>query len=248
MEQSGPSSSYVRDTYNELVGGQAAGYTHYRWQQSPVSRYHYRQSKRTLERAIRFLPKKITRALEIGGGDGAWTPYIAERADRMDFLDISKEMLSQAKRALSRFPAITYIEGDFLQWKSESESYGAILSIRNIEYMNDKEAVVRTFATALQSGGILIVSTKNPAFDWGGYFGGKELHSGQITRGHLLHLLRRYGFQIRAVYPAIIGKLIRLAPVRIFFDLLHTIALRIPGAAVLLSWVSESYLVVAEKA
>ena len=245
-----PDPSFVRDTYNALLKKLPGSYTAYRWGETPVSRFHFRQSRRALLRALRFVPKWMERILEIGGGDGAWTPFFASRAQRLDFLDISKEMLAGAREALTRFRNIQFIEADFLSWTPQPDAYNMVVSLRNLEYMKDKKAAVLRMASALRSGGYLILSTKNPQYDWNSYFEGKELHGGQIPLSDLESLLQRSGFSILRVYPAIIGKKTKYGPVRILWDVLQILFVCAPAFFVpwwLMRYLSESFLVVARR-
>ncbi len=66
----------------------------------------------------------------------------------------------------------------------------------------------------------------------------------------LLRLLRESGFEVVRVYPAIMGKKIRYAPVRLCFDVLQWMLLRLPERGVpsgVVRSFSESVLVVARR-
>jgi len=245
-----PESAYVRDNYDALLAKLPNGYTDFRWNDTDISRFHYRQSRRALLRALDRLPTGLGRALEVGGGAGAWTPFFAPRTSHLDFLDISENMLAEAKKALVRFNNIRYLRADFLEWEPEPSAYDMVVSIRNIEYMKDKNAVFARISRALRHGGMLVLSTKSPDFDWKGYFDDKMLHGGQIPVGTLVAMLRENGFEIMRVYPAILGKLIRFAPMRAVWDGLQTLLLHVPQFCIplfLLKYISESFLVVARR-
>ena len=250
MNEHAPESAYVRDTYNAMLAKLPKGYSEFRWHDTDVSRFHWRQSRRTLLRGLAAVPLKVNRALEVGGGAGAWTPFFAGRAVHMDFLDISENMLKEARVALERFSNITYAQADFLEWEPEQAAYDLIVSIRNLEYMKDKRLALMHLARGLRTGGTLIVSTKSPEFDWTGYFKGKKLHGGQISICELVALLRENGFSIVNVYPAIIGKGIRYAPLRAAWDGLQILLLRLPRFLMpvsILKYISESFLIVARR-
>jgi len=245
-----PDSVFVRDTYDTLLEKLPQGYSEFRWNENVVSRFHYRQSRRALLRALATVPVKMGRALEVGGGGGAWTPFFAARAAQVDFLDISGEMLREAQSKLARFQNIRYMHTDFLEWEPEPAAYDLVVSIRNLEYMQDTSAVLARMSRALRQGGTLILSTKNPQFDWKGYFDGKALHGGQIPVATLTTLLHECGFAVTHIYPAIIGKRIRYAPMRFIWDVLQRVSLRLPRSLVplsLLKYISESFLIVAQK-
>lgn len=245
-----PESEYVRDNYDALLAKLPKGYTDFRWNDTDISRFHYRQSRRALLRALSCLPAKLDRILEVGGGAGAWTPFFASRALSLDFLDISENMIAEAKKALAHFQNIRYLRADFIEWEPETPAYDMLVSIRNIEYMKDKRAVLARMNRALRFGGTLILSTKSPDFDWSGYFDAKPLHGGQIPIRSLISMLRENGFEIVRVYPAILGKLTRFAPMRMMWDGLQILLLRIPQFCMplfLLKYISESFLIVARR-
>lgn len=249
-DEQAPESTYVRDIYDTMLAELPKGYTEYRWNDTEVSRFHYRQSRRVLLRALTSLPAQMDRGLEVGGGAGAWTPFFVERVARLDFLDISENMLKEARAVLARFQNIRYVCADFLAWEPEPSAYDMVVSIRNIEYMQDKSAVLARMSRALRPGGMLLLSTKSPDFDWRGYFDTKRLHKGQIPVSVLTKLLRQSGFEIIHVYPAIIGKKTRYAPMRFIWDCLQIVTLHLPAFCMPLSvfkYISESLLVVARK-
>ncbi len=241
---------FVRDVYDRMLPKLKKGYSDFRWNDTPVSRFHYCQSRRALLAGLGAVPTKLDRALEIGGGGGAWTPFFAPRTAELDFLDISEQMLLEAKAALADFSGIRYIQSDFLEWEPPTAVYDLAVSIRNIEYMRDKSAVLDRLARALKKGGTLILSTKSPEYDWGGYFDKRPLHSGQIRIAELLDLLSKSGFTILQVYPAIVGKLIRFAPMRFLWHTVQWLSFALPSKLrplFLLKYISESFLIVARR-
>lgn len=250
MNKQAPESAYVRDTYDTLLARLPKGYSEFRWNDTDISRFHYRQSRRALLRGLASVPAKVSRALEVGGGAGAWTLFFAGRVAQVDFLDISENMLAEARATLAQFPRIHYVHADFLEWEPEAAAYDLIVSIRNLEYMNDKRAALARMARGLKEGGVLILSTKSPQFDWKGYFAGKVLHGGQIPVTELVTLMRESGFSVEHAYPAILGKLIRYAPMRAVWDGLQILLLRLPQAFIplfVLKYVAESFLIVARR-
>jgi len=244
-----PDSGFVRDTYDKLLQGLPHGYSAYRWAETPVSRFHFRQTTRALKQALKSVPH-VERALEVGGGGGTWTPFVLQHTNTLDFLDISAEMLAEARTALSAYPNISYIHHDFLTWEAPHEAYGLAASFRNLEYMQDKRAALKRFASVLTKGGSFLLVTKSPHYDWGGYFNNKALHGGQVPITELLALLQQIGFTPKVVYPAIIGKKTAYAPVRFVWDCVQTALLSLPRFLMplfFLKYISESFIIVAEK-
>jgi 2-polyprenyl-3-methyl-5-hydroxy-6-metoxy-1,4-benzoquinol methylase len=237
---------FVRDTYDALLRKLPETYTEYRWQGTPVSRFQFRQSARALRCALRAMPARFERALEVGGGDGAWTRFFAPAVAELDFVDISEEMIREAKKALTAFPGIRYIHADFLQWNGEPDHYDLLVSIRNLEYMPDKRAALTRLSALAADGAHMVLVTKNPDFDRR-YYDGKVFHSGQIPLSDLLALLESSGFTVRRVYPALIGKKTKYALMRFFWNCLHRVLLLSPRPLPFLSFLTESFLVIAQK-
>jgi SAM-dependent methyltransferase len=238
-------SAFVKNTYDTLLRGLSGSYTDYRWGATPVSRFHFAQTKRALTRALTQVPHSLKRMLEVGGGGGAWTPYFAPRTEALDYLDISEEMLREARTHLAAFPQISYLHADFLAWEAPANAYDLVVMIRNIEYMPDKRAVLAKCFRALTSGGTLLLVTKNPESDWRGYYRTKRLHSGQMPLNELRARLTEAGFAGIEATPAIIGKGVRYAVVRPLWHAVQWLGLRIPLPLTRLF--AESFLVLAHK-
>jgi cyclopropane fatty-acyl-phospholipid synthase-like methyltransferase len=237
---------FVRDTYDELLRELPETYTEYRWERTAISRFQFRQSARALKCALRVMPGRFDRALEIGGGDGAWTRFFAPMVSTIDFVDISEEMIREAKKALAAFSQIKYIAADFLQWSGEPKHYDLLISIRNLEYMPDKHAALTRLSALAAESAHLVLVTKNPDFDRH-YYGGKVFHSGQVPLPELLTLLESCGFVVRRVYPALVGKKTKYVLMRVMWDCLHRILLLLPRPLPFLSFLTESFLVIAQK-
>lgn len=243
-------SKFVQDTYNSFLTTLSETYGYYRWQRTPVSRFHHAQTKRVLEYTMKKIGRKGS-VLEVGGGDGEWTPLFLRYADKLDFVDISHEMIKRAQERLSsESSTIRYIEGDILDTPLDKHVYSVIGAIRNLEYMPDKEGVLRKYFTILEDGGLLYLITKNPETDFKGYFNKKKLHSGQIKIKDLEKLLQRVGFTHIEMYPAIIGKKINYALFRYIWHIVQHICIRLPHIMVpsyFLRLFSESFLIIAKK-
>lgn len=218
---------FVQDTYNSFLSTLPEEYSFYRWQKTPVSRFHHAQTQRALNRALPHV-RTTDRVLEVGGGDGEWTPYFMVHADSLDFVDISEEMIVRAQKRLAQYDGrISYIQKDILHANLQHQ-YGLIGAVRNIEYMPDKLAVIRLYYSLLKKDGLLCLVTKNPETDFKGYFKHKKLHSGQIAIHDLQHYLKSVGFSRIHIYPAIIGKKIKYAPIRWIWHMVHYVLLHTP--------------------
>ncbi len=215
MNERIPDTSYVRDEYNAMLRNMPTTYAFHRWGENAVARVHYRQTRRALSWI--FGKKKFDRVLEVGGGDGVWTELVAARANGVEFIDISDEMITRAKERLSPFPNISFTRADFLAYAPSPRTFDLALSVRNLEYMPDKKAAIGKYAAALRDGGTLAIVTKNPGFRHVGSVSKKLLHTSQIPVGELLALMQESGFHNVRIYPAIIGIGLKYGLLRLFW-------------------------------
>lgn len=241
-------SEYVREQYDSMLRAMPSTYAAHRWDSSPVARAHYLQTRRAL---LAALPEKAYgRVLEIGGGDGVWTELVLPRAGSLDFLDISEEMIGRARKRLAAFPHVRYVRADFLEADIEAGAYDLALSVRNLEYMQDKKGAIRAYWSALRSEGRLVIVTKNPGFKRLGSMSEKKLHSQQISVRDLVRLFADQGFTDIDVRPAIIGVGLKYALARIFWSLVQSLLILAPSFLVphpLLALLCESFVVSAKK-
>jgi len=165
----------IKETYNKLLSNPDEDYSHHRWFKEPISRYHYKQSKRSFFYVLK--DSKYDQALEIGGGDGQWTKKLLAYVNHIDFYDISEGMLNRAKQKLSEHSNINFILGDFSKNELADNSYDLILSFRSFEYFDDKPKFVKDAHLLLKGKGELIIVTKSPKYDWKGYYKTKKIHS-----------------------------------------------------------------------
>ena len=245
-------SQATRNHYQELIGQIGAGYIDYRWQRHPVSRSHYRQTRKAVEFAFRGI-EPAGELLEIGCGPGTWTDICLAHGARLTIVDISSEMLKLVRERFSEAPLDLHC-GDFLNDGVEiPRRFDVIFSARALEYMDDKEAMVAKSVRWLSPGGRLVVITKNPGWvdkhreDRRG--AADTIHSGWIDWRTLEGHYRRHGLRDVVTYPVCLGSYYRplsMAPAIRFCDLLqaglHRHALR-PG----FDFLVESYMTIGRK-
>lgn len=103
------------------------------------------------ERLLRALPRPCARALDVGCGKGVFAAKLASRVRQVDALDVSAEMIEQAK---ARVPDnVTCVLGDV--GEVELAEYDAITSISALHHLDLAEVLPR-LADALRPGGRLI--------------------------------------------------------------------------------------------
>ncbi|CAM5682961.1 class I SAM-dependent methyltransferase [Mycolicibacterium aubagnense] len=101
---------------------------------------------------LRHLPPRCERALDVGCGGGGFAAQLALRSDRVDAVDRSPVMITEARR---RTPAnVTCIETDVLTDALPAMGYDAIVSISALHHM-PLGSVLPRLADALRPGGVL---------------------------------------------------------------------------------------------
>ncbi len=248
-----PEPKFVQSSYNTFLKKLPGSYSDYRWRRDAAMRSHFQQTLRSLDFVVARLnlSKVNSHILEVGGGDGMWVEQIwGPRVGAIDFLDISEEMLEQAKARLASCGHISYIHSDFLAWTAPVDKYDVVSIIRNLEYMEDKHAALIKTKQVLKPGGTLVLITKNPESDFLGYYKKHKLHAGRISIKELRALLISAGFSDVYIYPAIIGKKLQYSFSRFIWQGIQWVLLRAPKL-VSLPWFSrifaESFLITARK-
>jgi len=161
-----PPPHEIAGHYNRLMKELGGEYIHHRWGDSEIKRRHYRQTEAALRSGLSRI-QKIGDVLEIGSGPAVWTTLYLAQARSVMLLDISEEMLEQARLRLEQLQiephglSVRYECGDFLEVTLPHEMCDTIVSARAFEYVLDKAAFVRKCLALLRPGGTLLLITKN---------------------------------------------------------------------------------------
>jgi ubiquinone/menaquinone biosynthesis C-methylase UbiE len=266
-----PSPGEIATYYDRLLDQLGGEYFHERWGNSEIKRRHYRQTELAIRHLLDALPK-LGDVLEIGCGPAVWTPLFLAQARSVSLVDISDEMLSQARIRLEQWEAgrhgdkVSYTRGDFIELALESESYDTIVSARAFEYMSDKRAFVKKCFSLLRPGGTLLLVTKNKG--WHDLKKRARALAG-VPRSEMsvplamqldlvswqdaIEMVTTAGFSAASAFPVILGSydwsLLSSRPGLAFADLLHRSVYRSPINALtrLVDPVMESYSVVGTK-
>lgn len=103
---------------------------------------------------LRQLPQPCPRVLDVGCGSGAFATQLAQRAEQVDALDRSPEMIEAARLATPS--NVQCVLGDAMEDPLPGNNYDAIVSISALHHMPLQEAL-RYLAAALRPGGVLAV-------------------------------------------------------------------------------------------
>ncbi len=192
--------------YNEIMPEKFGDdYEHERWFKNPIQMAGYGLTRAAIRRHIladeSLLPKNI---LELGPGAGTWTKLLVERFPKASFtlLDISREMLLRASKALPHDAQIRTIESDILAWIPD-ETYDLFFSSRVLEYIDDKNAFAKKIFELMKPGSRGFLITKMPHYERERFLGRttSQFHQGQIAPSALRDTLLSAGFIDVDCYP-----------------------------------------------
>jgi len=238
----------VKEIYNRQVKTKLGGdYEHRRWFSNDLKKAGYEMTRRVVEWHCLEKIELLEDCLELGSGAGTWTKLFLEKCPdaKFDLVDISGEMLDQAKENLGSYQNIRYFEADFLDFKPDKQ-YDLLFSSRALECETDKKRAVLKSAGLLRSGGRGFIITKTPKYLRARVFGRKipRLHQGQIAPRKLKQLLSEAGFKNIAIYPATMSFPLFKSPKlnRLLFKVFYK-----HGLNFLSQFFSESYCVKFEK-
>ncbi len=137
----------------------ASYYQDLRWFKTRLTRLEYSQTEQALLAELQ--PSEKGRYLEIGCGPGTWTRVVAARAAEVIAIDISANMLEQAKKYIGTVGHVTYVHGDAAEYQPEGQLTG-LFSFRVLEYVNGWQTLLTRAAANVESGGRVTICTKTP--------------------------------------------------------------------------------------
>lgn len=190
-----PKTFYNR-TVSSIPGND---YENLRWGANQLLAAQYRMMEDVLKRCIAPYVRRAQRVLEAGPGPGTWTRVLLKASPNAQYtlVDISSNMLAQAKKNLAPYENVSFVENDLLMFEP-SRPFDFFFSSRAIEYMPDKQMAVRKIASLLTRGAHGVIITKMPKtfFNWMRGRVPRAFHSAQIDSHALTQLLRSEGLII----------------------------------------------------
>jgi len=201
-------SKEIGKLYNKISGEDFEGdYEKNRWA-GRVEQSRYKMMQSTISKLASGIG--YNRYIELGPGPGTWTKLFLDRnSDKEHVLvDVSKEMLDQAKVKLKKYKKIRYIQSNFLDAKI-SGKFDFFFSSRAIEYVPNKEKTIAKIYNILEEGGsgAIITKTPYPRRDKIYSILGRKLrfeHKDQISTKRMKRLLKDAGFRNINFYPVIV--------------------------------------------
>lgn len=152
--------------YDKIADKQGVKYEWIRWHSGKIQKSHYLHTKKSIGYAFSKLSNVLGNAdelLEVGCATGVWTDICLKYSKRLTLFDISDKMIELVKDKYKNESNIRYICGDFVKDKIDRKDFfDIVFSSRAIEYMSNKEHMIKKCFYYLKPGGYLILITKNP--------------------------------------------------------------------------------------
>ncbi len=198
-------TSYVKKEYNrQLKEDYGDDYEFNRWLSSRGEWEGYRMQY--LAQKFHTKDVKFKNYMEFGVGPGTWTKMFLNPKKTFTLIDLSSEMIKQAKKNLGERKNINYKVMNILDLK-DKEKYDFIFSSRAIKYVPDKEKMFKNLYHSLKKNGTMVIITQSADTLFqkiGRKLKKKEkelLHSEGITIQELKNVLQDVGFKKIDFYP-----------------------------------------------
>lgn len=95
--------------------------------------------------------------LEVGCGTGWMSRHLVPYG-RLTATDLSDDVLLKAQQ---RFPAVTFIAGDFMAMDVRQELFDVVVSLEVLSHIANQPAFIAKLARHLKPGGLLMLATQN---------------------------------------------------------------------------------------
>ena len=105
---------------------------------------------------LRRLPAQAGRALDVGCGTGVFARRLAERAESVDAVDVSPQMIAAARAGAAGMPNVRWLLGDVLTLELEAGGYDIVTAIASVHHLPLAAGLAR-LASVVRPGGSLAI-------------------------------------------------------------------------------------------
>lgn len=117
--------------------------------------YHFHVRR---DRVLQLLPKQLGRVLDVGCGPGVMTEVVLERGGVFDGVDLSPEMISEAKEKFGHLPNVRFNVGNIESIEANDDTYDQLICMAVIEYLKTPDRALAEMARVLKPGGVAIIT------------------------------------------------------------------------------------------
>ncbi|HYS30443.1 MAG TPA: class I SAM-dependent methyltransferase, partial [Candidatus Limnocylindria bacterium] len=142
----------IQRTFDEA----ASYYRDLRWERNRLVRFEKALTQRVLEEELGLGP--FASLLEIGCGPGTWTGLLSHRARSVTAIDLSPQMLEQARQAVPS-AGVHFVQADAARFDTD-DRFDAAVSVRVLEYIPEWAAIVARLGQLVRPQGRVVLVTK----------------------------------------------------------------------------------------
>lgn len=140
--------------------------------------------------ALSYVKDKVV--LDIASGEGYGTAILAERAEYVYGVDISREAVAHAKQAYSNIANVAFLEGSCAAIPLPDASVDFVCSFETIEHHDQHHEMIKEVLRVLKPNGLLMISSPDKAVysDAANYQ--NPFHVKELYQDELESLIRDY--------------------------------------------------------
>jgi ubiquinone/menaquinone biosynthesis C-methylase UbiE len=117
--------------------------------------YHFHIRR---QRVMEYLPEKLGRVADLGCGPGIMVPLILERGGSFVGVDMSPEMIDEAKAKYGHLENVSFQVGNIEALDLPDESFDQVVVMGVIEYLEQPLKAMQEIGRVLKPGGLALVS------------------------------------------------------------------------------------------
>lgn len=196
---------FVKKEYNrQIKEGYRGNYEYKRWFSTPNSRLGYKMHEASQKYHTKGI--KFSTYFEFGVGPGTWTKMFLNSKKKFTLLDISVEMIKQAKTKFGIRKNIKYIVGNILKFNKKNE-FDFVFSSRAIKYVPQKGRLFKVIYDSLKNNGTCVIINQSSdtlmqkIYRFFNIRPKETLHQGGITIKELKNIFQKCGFSKIEFYP-----------------------------------------------
>lgn len=148
-------NEHIERLYDEA----ASYYQQLRWFKTRLTRLEYAQTEQALLSSFKISSNR--QYVEIGCGPGTWTKVVAQRAQAVVALDISANMIEQARAYVGTSGQVSFIHVDAAKFTPDQE-FDGMFSFRVLEYVEGWQEALCHIAQSISVDGQAVICTKTP--------------------------------------------------------------------------------------
>ncbi|MEW6130587.1 MAG: class I SAM-dependent methyltransferase [Acidobacteriota bacterium] len=117
--------------------------------------YHFHVRR---QRVLELLPRRLGRVADVGCGPGVMVQYVLERGGTFEGVDLSPEMIREAKEKYTHLEGVSFQEGSIEELKLPSAAYDQVICMAVIEYLKTPDRALAEIARIMRPDAIAVIT------------------------------------------------------------------------------------------